>query len=365
MNGILGFAELLKDPKNTEEERLEFISIIEKSGERMLSIINDIINISKVESGQMQVSLAETNVKEQVEFIYNFFKREAEQKGIKLVYNIPQSANESVIKSDREKVYAVLTNLVKNAIKFTKQGFIELGYERKGSYLEFYVKDTGNGIPHEKQEMVFERFRQAKETHYGNQEGSGLGLSISKAYIELLGGKIWVESQLGQGSTFYFTLPFDSEIPDKNAIDTAVNLASASEVESNAKKLKILIVDDDDVSTLFLTKVIGRYSREIIKVRTGVEAVEACQKYPDIDLVLMDIQLPEMDGYRATEQIRKFDQDIIIIAQTAYALYNDSGKAIDAGCNDYISKPINQVLLNELINKHFSINDKELAQSVG
>jgi PAS domain S-box-containing protein len=365
MNGILGFAELLKDPQISEEERLEYIGIIEKSGERMLSIINDIINISKVESGQMPVSISETSANEQVEFIYNFFKHEAEKKGINLIRKTPLSANDSLIKTDREKFYAILTNLVKNAIKFTRQGYIELGYERKGKYLEFYVKDSGNGIPREKIELVFERFRQVKESHNGNQEGSGLGLSIAKAYVEMLGGEIWVDSQVGQGSTFYFTLPYDAKNKDNDADDGVVNLSPADKAENHSKKLKILVVDDDEVSTLFLTKVIGRYSREILKVRTGNEAVEACQKYPDIDLILMDIQMPEMDGYRATELIRQFDKDVIIIAQTAYALYNDSGKAIQAGCNDYIAKPINQVLLNDIINKYFSINDKQLAQGVG
>jgi PAS domain S-box-containing protein len=365
MNGILGFAELLKDPKITEEERLEYIGIIEKSGERMLSIINDIINISKVESGQMPVSITETSANEQVDFIYNFFKHEAEKKGINLLRKTPLSVKDSTLKTDKEKVYAILTNLVKNAIKFTKQGYIELGYERKGKYLEFYVKDTGHGIPREKIELVFERFRQVPESHNGNHEGSGLGLSISKAYVEMLGGEIWVDSQVGQGTTFFFTLPYDAKNKDNEADEGVVNLAPADKAENHSKKLKILIVDDDDVSTLFLTKVIGRYSREILKVRTGNEAVEACQKYSDIDLILMDIQMPEMDGYRATELIRRFDKDVIIIAQTAYALYNDSGKAIQAGCNDYIAKPINQVLLNEIINKYFSINDKEFAQSVG
>ena len=326
MNGILGFAELLKDPNISSEERLEYISIIEKSGERMLSIINDIINISKVESGQMQVPITETNVNEQLDFIYNFFKPEAEQKGINLLYKTPLSAKDSSIKTDREKLYAILTNLVKNAIKYTHQGFIDFGYERKGNCLEFYVRDTGNGIPQEKTGLIFERFRQVSESHNGNHEGSGLGLSISKAYVEMLGGKIWVESQIGEGSTSYFTLPYDSGILENNVKDLSINITSTDLAENQTKKLKILIADDDDVSALFLTKVLGRCSREILKARTGVEVVEICQKNPDIDLILMDIQMPEMDGYQATEQIRRFDKDVIIIAQTAYALYSDSGK---------------------------------------
>jgi PAS domain S-box-containing protein len=366
MNGILGFAELLKDPKITAEEQLEYIGIIEKSGERMLNIINDIISISKVESGQMQVSISETNANDQIEFIYNFFRHEAEQKGINLKCKTPLPAKDSVLKTDREKVYAVLTNLVKNAIKFTRQGYIELGYEKKGGYLEFYVKDTGNGIPKEEQDMIFERFKQANVPLTGNYESSGLGLSISKAYVEMLGGKIWVESEIGKGSVFYFTLPYNGEGEGiDNMVETKEIKTSADEEKTRLKKLKILIVDDDEVSTLFLQKVIGRYGREILKVRTGVQAVEICQNIRDIDLILMDIELPELDGYKATERIRLLNKDVVIIAQTAFALYNDSGKAIEAGCNDYIAKPINQVLLNEIINKHFSFADEEMAQGIG
>jgi len=325
----------------------------------MLNIINDIISISKLESGQMQLSIAETNANDQVEFIYNFFKREAEKKGLNLYYKTPLSARESVIKTDKEKVYAVLTNLVKNAIKFTSRGTIELGYDRKGGYLEFYVKDTGNGIPPEQKDLIFERFKQGSESLASNQEGAGLGLAISKSYVEMLGGKIWVESEPGKGAQFFFTIPYDGEAPDNNEKDSSGIDVLSSGAENHIKKLKILIAEDDELATLFLTKVINGYSKEILKVKTGVEVVEACQKHPDIDLILMDIQMPEMDGYQATERIRRFDKDVIIIAQTAFALYGDSSKALESGCNDYIAKPVDQLLLKEIINKHFSLNDMQ------
>lgn len=355
MNGILGFAELLKEPKLTGEEQKEYIRIIEKSGARMLNIINDIINISKVESGQMPVYLSIVNVNDQIEFIHNFFKPEAEQKGVKLLYKIPSPTMECNIETDREKVYAVLTNLVKNAIKFTWDGSIELGYERKDGHLEFYVKDTGNGIHQEQKELIFERFRQGSESLTRNYEGAGLGLSISKAYVEMLGGRIWVESEIGKGAQFYFTLPYNNKMPEKSS---AEKVDSTDAMEDKIKKLKILIAEDDELSALYLTKVIKRYSREILKVRTGVEVVEICHKYPDIDLILMDIRMPEMDGYHATERIRKFNKDVIIIAQTAFALAGDRDKAIACGCNDYISKPVNQASLNELINKFFADIEK-------
>ena len=211
MNGILGFAELLKEPTLTAEEREEYIEIIEKSGNRMLNMINDIINISKVESGHEQIFISEANITSKIEHITAFFRPEAEAKGLQILVKNKLSENDAIIKTDREKVYAILTNLIKNAIKFTDIGSIKVGCEKKGRYLEFSVKDSGVGILNEQKELVFERFRQGNETLSRKQEGAGLGLSISKAYVEMLGGKIWVESETGKGTTFYFTIPFLQE----------------------------------------------------------------------------------------------------------------------------------------------------------
>ncbi|MBN2805256.1 MAG: hypothetical protein JXR22_01240 [Prolixibacteraceae bacterium] len=207
MNGILGFAELLKEPDLCDERQIKYLNIIEKSGARMLSIINDIVDISKIESGQMKVTISETNVNQQIGFIYNFFKLEAAQKGLTIFMKNIDSEHETLLKTDREKLYAILTNLVKNAIKFTKTGSIEIGFNKKEEFLEFFVRDTGVGISPEKVEVIFERFRQGSVLLTRNYEGSGLGLTISKAYVEMLGGKIWVESNPEKGSTFYFTIP--------------------------------------------------------------------------------------------------------------------------------------------------------------
>lgn len=215
MNGILGFAELLKEPMLTGEEQLEYIGNIERSGARMLNIINDIVNISKVESGQMEVSIKEANINEQIEDLYAFFKPEANQKGIQLYFKNSLPSKEVNIKTDREKIYVILTKLVKNAIKFTHIGSIEFGYYpisyAESHYLEFYVKDSGVGINAEHQKFIFERFRQGNEKLNRNYEGAGLGLTISRAYVEMLGGRIWVESEAGKGSTFYFTIPQNCE----------------------------------------------------------------------------------------------------------------------------------------------------------
>jgi len=353
MNGILGFADLLKDPGLTGEEQYKYIGIIEKSGARMLNIINDIVSISKIESGQMELSISETNIQDQIEFICTFFKPDVERKGMQIFIKNTVSAIETIIKTDREKLYAILTNLVKNAIKFTREGSIEIGYEQKGNCLKFFVKDTGEGISQEQKESIFERFRQGSELLTRNYEGAGLGLSISKAYVEMMGGKIWLESELGKGSTFYFTIPILNSPEEKRVIESDVK---GDGFENNRiKKLKILIAEDDETSAMLLTTAVKIFVKEFINVRTGVEAVEACLNNPDIDLILMDIKMPVMDGYTATRQIRQFNKDVVIIAQTAFGLSGDREKAIEAGCNDYIPKPFNKASLMVIMNKLFQI----------
>jgi len=358
MNGILGFSDLLKTPNLAGDEQQKYISIIEKSGKRMLNIINDIVDISKIEAGLMKLDMNESNINEMIEYAYTFFKPEAETKKIKLAYKTPLPLKEVTINTDSEKMYAVLTNLVKNAIKYTEKGSVEFGYnivETHGraslgrASLKFYVKDTGIGIPKERQEAIFERFIQADIEDRMARQGAGLGLSITKAYVEMLGGKIWVESEEGKGSTFYFTLPFNNE-PAAEIIDRQPEPSGKDEL---VRKLKILIAEDDEVSEMLLDETIKMFGKEILKASTGFEAVEICRDNPDIDLILMDIQMPIMDGYEATKQIREFNKEVIIIAQTAYGLSGDMEKSIEAGCNDYIAKPFNKKKLLEMIQQHF------------
>jgi PAS domain S-box-containing protein len=361
MNGILGFAELLKEPDLSGDEQQKYIRIIEKSGMRMLNIINDIVDISKIESGLMKINLVETNINEQVEYLYTFFKPEVQANGVKLSFKTTLSAKEATIITDREKVYAILTNLVKNAIKYTKEGSIHFGYSLKESaqlsgnaaspmHIEFYVKDTGIGIPPDRQDAIFERFVQADIEDKMAMQGAGLGLTITKNYVGMLGGKIWVESQEGIGSVFYFTLPYNTpQVENKINKNTVVD----GKTEIQATALKILIAEDDEVSEMLLQSTVKMFGKGIINARTGTEAVELCRQNPDIDLILMDIRMPEMGGYEATRQIRGFNKNVVIIAQTAYGLSGDREKAIEAGCDDYISKPINRTELLALIQKYF------------
>jgi PAS domain S-box-containing protein len=354
MNGILGFTGLLKKPGLTDEELKSYIAIIEKSGARMLNIINDIVDISKIEAGHMEVYLSSTNINKQIEYLHSFFKPETEKKGLLLSFSNGLPIEEAIIKTDKEKVYAILTNLIKNAIKFTMTGGIEFGYSMnpgKAAHLKFYVRDTGIGIPKEKQKIVFERFRQGSESLTRNYEGAGLGLSIAKAYVEMLDGKLWLESEEGKGTTFFFTIPANKAIAEK--IENKPAEFAFDLLNKKIKGLKILIAEDDDASQILIEMNVKGYSKEVVKVRTGLEAVKTCMHDPDIDLVLMDIKMPEMDGYEATKQIRKFNTDIIIFAQTAFVNSGEKAKAIESGCNEYISKPYDPALFPLLIRKHF------------
>lgn len=346
MNGILGFAELLKNPQLSGDEQQVFISVIEKSGERMLNIINDLINISKVESGQMEVSMLETNINEQLDFLYNFFKLEALQKGIELIQKSPLPSNKAIIYTDREKLYAILTNLIKNAIKFTKDGFVEFGYVLKENMLEFYVKDSGIGISKEKQSSVFERFIQADVSLSRGYEGAGLGLSISKAYVELLGGSIWLESKEGIGSKFYFSFPVNTDVNEK--ISHNIPTAGIQEV---FRQITILLAEDDEITLLYYSQILKNSKYKLLIANNGKEAVEMCENNSDIDLVLMDIKMPVMDGFTAAKLIREFRPNLTIIAQTAFALETEKQK-YGHHFNDYITKPINFEELIQKINKY-------------
>ena len=350
MNGILGFTELLKEPKLTGEEQKLYIQIIEESGFRMLNLMNDIIDISKIESGEVKILISTYDIHKQFDYIFNFFNKAAEQKGLKLIVRHALLPNESTIATDGPKLDAILINLVKNAIKFTMSGTVEFGCEKQGKYYRFFVKDSGVGIDPVHHGIIFERFRQASESLDRPYEGAGLGLAISKAYVEMLGGKIWVESEIGKGSVFNFSLP--SAVEGNREISDQGFVANVA-IPNPSPKIKMLIVEDDDVSLNYLEIIVKNFCDKIFKARTGVEAIETFRNNQDINLILMDIKMPGMDGYEATRQIRKLNQEVIVIAQTAYSLAGDEKKALDAGCNDYITKPVNKAELIAKMKSHF------------
>jgi len=348
MNGILGFANLLNNPDLSSENQKEYLRLIEKSGERMLNIINDLIHISEIESGQINIVHSKSNINEQIHYLCDFFKPEAHQKNLTLLCHTPLPDEEAILETDHEKLLNILTNLIKNALKFTHQGRIEFGYRLENDRIHFYVKDTGIGIPKEKQHSIFDRFVQADMNIARAYEGSGLGLSITKAYVEKLEGSIWVESEEGRGSVFHFNLPFKSQSSGYHTQSTD----KPTQAKKEFNDLKLLIVEDDQTSVRYLSELLEKECKEMLVASNGQEAVDICKNNPDIRVILMDIKMPVMDGYTATKKIREFNREVIILAQTAFAMKGDRKKALDAGCNEHITKPIDKDSLLEIIREH-------------
>jgi PAS domain S-box-containing protein len=348
MNGILGFASLLKNQSIEGEKQQKYIEIITKSGTRMLNTLNDLMDISRLETQQVKLSYSETNVNHELGNLYAFFKPEAERNGLLLSFHTFLPTNEAYIITDHQKFFATLSNLIKNSIKYTPHGSIDFGYKLKNNTLEFYVKDTGIGIPLDRQQAIFDRFVQADIEDTKVFEGVGLGLSISKSYIEMLEGKIWVDSVENEGSNFYFTIPYKTT---ESEVLKSVEQKSGSIKNTALNKLKVLIAEDEESAFLYLDVVLENLISSPLRAKNGLEAVQIAKNNPDLDLILMDIKMPVMGGYEATREIRKFNKEVIIIAETAYALPGDRDKALESGCNDYIAKPINDDKLLKLIKK--------------
>lgn len=349
MNGILGFAELLKLPDLSGEQQSEFIAIIEESGRRMLNTIDDIVKISKIDSNQISLNLADVNVAEMLKYVYNLFSLKASIAKIDFKYYLPETLTDFIFVSDKEKVYGVLSNLVNNAIKFTEEGLVEFGVNREQDKLVFFVRDTGIGISDDMIDKVFERFVQADMRLNRAHEGSGLGLAISKAYLDFLGGEIWCESKPDFGSSFYFTVPVEIESSRNNKKVVAKNIIDPLDIELS---LKVLIVDDHHFSQTYLSYLLQEYCRECICVSSGDEAIDMCRKHGDIDLVLMDIKMPGTDGCEATKQIKSFCEDVFIVAQTAFSLEDEVAKYKDV-FDAYVTKPINKTELMKIIIDRF------------
>lgn len=363
MNAILGFAELLKDPGLTGEERKYYFEMIEGAEKRMLDTINDIIDISKIEAGQVDIEKSEASVNEILKEHFRLFHPEAQKQGLELIYEPTLSDKEATIITDKHKLEGILTNLIKNAIKFTKHGKVSFGYSltKRGDIkeLEFYVKDTGIGIPSDRIHAIFNRFEKADIEDTKVFEGSGLGLAISKSYVEMLGGRISVTSEEGKGSTFIFTIPYEKPSTKEPNTDTNVDENKIHQAQLN--NLSVIIAEDDESNSLVLQAMFKNTFKKIIWAKTGRETIAKLRENPETDMILMDIKMPEMNGYEATREIRKFNQDVIIIAQTAFALVGDKEKALEAGCDDYIPKPINKKLLLEKISTLF---DKKRSQPI-
>jgi CheY-like chemotaxis protein len=305
----------------------------------------------EIDSNQLTISISEINLNRLLEDILlscEIEKKNLDKDKVDLILDKTLPDNNCTITSDEVRLRQILTNLTGNAMKFTDKGFIKTGYRIGNDQILFYVQDTGKGIAQKKKEIIFERFRQEEENYTRLYGGTGLGLSISKGLVELLGGKIWIVSELGEGSTFYFSLPFASWTGHKKQAP-AVSTPS-SEYDFSGKTI---VVEEDIYSNFRLINyMLSKTNATVLYAENGKKAVEFCQAEPHIDLILMDIQMPVMDGYEATAEIKTFLPDLPIIALTAYSFADDSTNCLEAGCADYLTKPIDKAILLEKVMKY-------------
>lgn len=340
MNGILGFIDILNTPGLTDNERMEFTATIKKSSNRLLDTINDIITFSQIEAGDVTITEEEIELREVLKSHARFFTPEISEKGLEMIIENYLPEDKSRILTDKVKLDSVLTNLIKNAIKFTNSGQIIVGVREKDGKLEYFVKDTGIGIPKDKHELIFDRFTQADMGISRGHEGSGLGLAICRGYVKNLGGKIWVESEENRGSTFKFTTKYKKAEPHKIIEESNIPKENMLEIKQKSDIPVMLIAEDDETSYELLLMILGKGNYRFLYAANGVEAVDIYMNNPGIDIILMDLKMPEMDGLEATRRIREMDKQIPIIAQTAFAFDADIKTAYEAGCTDYVTKPI-------------------------
>lgn len=343
LNGIMGFADLLNTPDLTDIQRQNYTKIIIDSSNKLLAIFNDLLCISTLQTKQEKVNESSVQLNKMLLDILTFFYPAATKKGIDLSFSRRLPDDQAEIYTDDFKLQHILKNILTNALKFTSCGKIEFGYTLKNDVLEFFVKDTGIGIDEKFHSRIFGEFCQVDTSVGRKYGGTGLGLSISKGYIELLGGRIWVKSTPDVGSVFYFTIPF------KPLNNISGSQALRYEILNRLDGAKVLIAEDEELCYFYLKEIFRTFCPVLLHASNGAEAVEICRNNPDIVLAVMDLKMPVMDGFKAVEEIKKFRPQLPVIAETAYACQADVDKAFNAGCDDYITKPVKRSILLEKI----------------
>ena len=349
LNGIIGFSELLCHPGIDEETRTEYVDILNTCSQQLISIIENILDISKIETGQVKIKKTQVNINELLKDLYTANEKYFEKKGIDLRLSLYQSDPDCFIYSDETKIRKIITHLLENALKFTSKGYVTFGWTLQKHSIEFFVQDTGVGIPENSKQKIFEKFFQADAGITRTYSGLGLGLSISKSYAGMLGGKIRHEPYSKGGTVFLLSLPIeDITIKKRSAPQETV-----SELYRNSKKdLNVLIVEDEEANLRFLEEVFKQINLSILKAFNGLEAVKMCKNDAQIDLVLMDLKMPVMDGFEAISQIKKMRPGLPVIAQTAFSDQNIREKLNSAGFDGYLEKPIRIQALFDLIKRY-------------
>ena len=354
-NSILGFSEILVEQirKKDYDSIEKYAGIINQSSNKAVELLMNLMEWARSQTGRMEFNPEYLEITDLISEVSQLFHEVAGQKSISIFKDLPRAAT---VYADKAMISTVLRNLISNAIKFTfPGGKITIRTIEKPDGLTVCVQDNGVGMSKSVIEKIFRLDENYTTTGTNNEKGTGLGLVLCKEFIEKHGGKIWLESELGGGSTFYFTIPVNIGQSPIIGFSKAAKVADEKTLIDQAR-LKTLIAEDDEASAMFLSTISKPFSNQILLAVTGVQAVEACRKNPGIDLILMDIKMPGMDGIEATKQIREFNKSVIIIAQTAFAYLADKEKVINAGCNDYLTKPVKNMELKSLINKYFNIN---------
>ncbi len=343
LNGILGLAQLLLKSEIGPEMRSDYVKMIVESGSSLLTLIEDIMDVSKIEAKQMKIKYKPFHLNNLIDQLYSMFQANPlylqKSESIKLQYE--KSGDDICLISDPDRLQQVFVNLIGNALKFTQTGFVRFGYEIQKQKILFHVKDSGIGIPKDKTEKIFERFTQVDNTLARKFGGSGLGLAISKGLVNLLNGEIWCESDLGKGSSFYFSVPYHPTTMSSS--DNTPHIKTGKDY--NWEDFTVLIVEDDNINFKVIEAMLRGTKIKVIHADNGLKAIDKARTIPHIDLVLMDVHLPELSGLEATKIIQGINPGLPIIAQTANAMSEDKDKCIEAGCIDYISKPIDMIEL--------------------
>jgi signal transduction histidine kinase len=351
LNGIIGFSDLLQDVEITQGNIVAYTKIIKQSSNRLLETVDNILAISKIETGQIYSQKSSFSLNGLISELFNFYSPLAKEKSISLQYK----KNENIIiYTDEFKLHQIFINLINNAIKFSLNGTIDFGFDITNETITCYVKDTGIGISNDMIDIVFERFRQGSFKTTRGYEGAGMGLSICKGYVELLGGTIWIESGINEGTSVYFTIP--------NSKTNAINQSNRNEPNQLliAMQGTILIVEDDITSFLLFEQIFERTQCSILHAENGEIAVDLVKKNPDITVILMDMKMSVMDGFEATKIIKKIRPSLPIIAQSAYAFGSEIEKIKSVGCDHYVSKPIKVADLLKIVSKYILSTDSTI-----
>lgn len=343
LNGIMGFAQILTDPTLSEEEKRDYLNILNESSERLINTVMNFMEISMISSGNQEVNNKDFTLSKFIYTVADHFRIRCEDKKLALIPEIPAGAEEIRLFTDKELLFKIFRNLMDNAIRFTTRGSVTLGFEVTEEEVVFFVRDTGKGISDEHKQSIFKSFMQEDNSYTRDYEGCGLGLSIATGLIELLGGKIWLDSEKGTGSTFYFSLPNSQVIIQPLVVRQ----------EQNKKAVKtILVAEDDEINFIYTNVLIKGSTTKVLHAWNGEEAVRMSKENPDIFAVLLDLKMPVMDGFEAARQIREFRRELPILAVTAFSGGDERQRAKEAGCDEFITKPIQKEILMEKLARH-------------